>query len=370
MSSPENKWPDHMAPPEKIYIDQEVESSSLALKITDKLPDIPVEILLPDQAISQMSAPSDSLILYLKHYRGKFLRSCPGTSNYRCCSYKIIHIGENCPLNCSYCILQAYFQDRVLKVWANQDDLWTELDQAFSRDKEKLFRVGTGEFTDSLALDHLTQYSSSLISFLSNYPNVCLELKSKVINLSWMHKASCPSQVLPAWSVNSPDIIAREEKGASSLEERLDAARTCARNGSRVCLHFDPIIHYPNWEKGYKKCVEMIFDYLKPESIAYVSLGSFRFMPWLKKIIMNNHPQSTYIYNEFITGLDGKTRLLMPLRLEQFKFIANSLKRGGISRQLYFCMESDTVWKEVLGYTPKDIGGLGNHLNNLTFGSD
>ncbi|MCA1743220.1 MAG: hypothetical protein LC631_04630, partial [Desulfovibrionales bacterium] len=68
MSSPENKWPDHMAPPEKIFIDQEVESSSLALKITDKLPDIPVEILLPDQEISQMSAPSDSLILYLKHY--------------------------------------------------------------------------------------------------------------------------------------------------------------------------------------------------------------------------------------------------------------------------------------------------------------
>lgn len=356
-----------MAIPEKIYIDQEVESSPLAHKVTEKLPGVPVGVFPSDQEISQISSMSDSLILYLKHYKGKFLKSCPGTSKYRCCNYQIIHIGENCPLNCSYCILQAYFQDRILKVWANQDDLWAELDQAFSRDRKKLFRVGTGEFTDSLALDHLTQYSSSLISFLNNYPNVCLELKSKVINLSWMDKASCPSRVLPAWSVNSPDIIAREEKGASSLEERLTAARTCARNGFRVCLHFDPIIHYPGWEQGYKQCVEMIFDYLKPENIAYVSLGSFRFMPWLKKIIINNHPGSTYIYNEFITGLDGKTRLLMPLRIEQFKFIANSLKHGGLFRQLYFCMESDPVWKEVLGYTPKDLGGLGNHLKALTF---
>ncbi|MFW6005692.1 MAG: radical SAM protein, partial [Desulfonatronovibrionaceae bacterium] len=325
----------------KIIMDQEVKDSPMAARIMSRLPGVPAVVLSRDQKPDQIMDSEQETVLYLKHYRGRFLRPCPGTSQYRCCGYQIIHIGENCPLNCSYCILQAYFQDRIIKVWANQNQLWEELDKAFSADRKRLFRVGTGEFTDSLALESLTGYSRDLAGFLAHYPNVCLELKSKTIDLSWMDKVRNNQRILPAWSVNSPEIILEEEKGASSLEERLQAARYCAELGFRVCLHFDPIIHYPGWEKGYSLAAEMILDHLKPENIAYISLGSFRFMPWLKDIISRNHPDSAYIYNEFITGLDGKTRLVLPLRLQQFKHIAHLLTRGGLGPQLYFCMESD-----------------------------
>jgi len=353
--------------PEKIIVDQEAANTPLARKVIRKLPGVPVKTIARGEDSSSFSNQDKTLAIYLKHYRGRFLRPCPATRQYRCCGYQIIHIGENCPLNCSYCILQAYFQDRILKVWANQEDLWTELDRAFIQSKNRLFRTGTGEFTDSLALEYLTGYSADLVEFLGNYPNVCLELKSKIIDLSWIKKVRSPRHVLPAWSVNSPDIVQAEEKGASTLEERLAAARFCADQGFRVCLHFDPIIHYPGWEKGYSRTVEMILDYLRPTNIAYISLGSFRFMPGLKNMIIRNHPGSDYIYNEFITGLDGKTRLLVPLRLEQFRLIAGKLRSAGITRQLYFCMESDLVWKEVLGYTPSDLGGLARHLLNLSF---
>ncbi|WP_051617278.1 SPL family radical SAM protein [Desulfonatronovibrio hydrogenovorans] len=355
------------APFEKIIVDREVHDSPLTRKILQKLPRIPVVLLDPDQTEKESAEPGNSLVIYLKHYKGRFLRPCPGTKHYRCCAYQIIHTGENCPLGCSYCILQAYFQDRVIKVWANQNDLWKELDQTFGRDRGRLFRVGTGEFNDSLALEYLTGYAADLVTFLNDHPNVCLELKSKIIDLTWMKQVKRPDRVLPAWSVNSPEIIAREEHGASCLEDRLQAARKCAQAGFRACLHFDPVIHYPGWEKGYARAVEMIFSYLNPKDIAYISMGSFRFMPALKKIIKDNHPESKYIFNEFITGLDNKSRLVLPLRLEQFRFITGLLRQGGISRQLYFCMESDMVWKQVLGYTPSDLGGLGSHLLKLGF---
>lgn len=354
--------PAHVPLPEKIILDQEAAGTPMAERVIAGLPGVPVEELLPGQDIFGIMTKKNSPVIYLKHYRGRFLRPCPATKRYRCCGYQIIHIGENCPLNCSYCILQAYFQDRILKVWANQEDLKKELDQAFGRDKNRKFRVGTGEFTDSLALEQLTGYSGDLIDFLNDYPEVVLELKSKVIDLTWMQKAASTRGVLPAWSVNSPDIIRAEEHGASTLEQRLGAAKHCADSGFRVCLHFDPIIHYPGWKKGYSLAVEMILDYLKAENIAYISLGSFRFMPGLKDVIIQNHPRSNYIYNEFITGLDGKTRLLLPLRLEQFRHIAQRLKKGGIWEQLYFCMESDLVWQDVLGRTPADIGGLPAYL--------
>lgn len=308
--------------------------------------------------------------LWLKEYKGRFLRGCPGTRHYRCCGYKIAHIGENCPVGCSYCILQAYFQDRVLKVWANRRDLFSELETVLSAPGQRL-RLGTGEFTDSLVLEPLTGCSAALVAFLADYPNAVLELKSKVVDLSWMPAARRTEAVLPAWSMNAPRIVAEQEGVAASLEERLQAARECADAGFRVCLHFDPIIRYPGWENctdGYPATVAMIADYLRPHEVAYISMGSFRFMPQLKAVMEQNHPQARYVYDEFAPGLDGKMRLLRPLRVEQFRTIAGLLQRAGFDDALYFCMESDEVWREVLGRTPRQLGGLASYLMARAFG--
>jgi spore photoproduct lyase len=359
--------PAHLQGISRVVVDAAVADSVVAGRVRERLPHLQMEILPEGQTLSPGLARED--ILYLRNYKGRFLRHCPGTSHYRCCGYQIIHIGENCPLRCSYCILQAYFQDRVLKVWANQDDLWRELDEEFGAHPARRYRVGTGEFTDSLVLETLTGYSRDLVAFLGDHPQVRLELKSKVVDLSWMDAVRDPRQVLPAWSMNAQDIALHEEQGAcASLEERLAAARECAQKGFRVCLHFDPIIHYPGWEEGYARTVEMIFDHLRPTDIAYLSMGSFRHMPDLKRCIGENFPASTYIYGEFITGIDGKQRLLRPLRVEQFRFLAKRLHLGGLDREIYLCMESDEVWQAVLGRTPADLGGLYRHLMDRAFG--
>ncbi len=359
--------PEYLQAIKRVYVDEAVRDTPIAHRVREGLPQIPWKILEPGHNLDTIPGDGDSL--YLKDYKGTFLRFCPGTRYYRCCGYRIIHIGENCPLKCSYCILQAYFQDPVLKVWANQEDLWQELDSAFGRDPHKRFRVGTGEYTDSLVLEPLTGYSRDLVAFLKDYENVCLELKSKVVDLSWMDAVTRTDRVLPAWSLNAPYIASHEEVGQSaSLEERLLAAKTCVQNGFRVCLHFDPIIRFSGWQQGYADIVDMIFDYVRPEDIAYMSLGSFRCMPELKTVIERDFPGSTFIYDEFIPGIDGKQRLLRSLRVEQFQHIVRLLQAKGMDQQLYFCMESDTVWKEVFGYTVKDLGGLSGHLLARAFG--
>jgi spore photoproduct lyase len=352
-------------PIHRIVCDASVEDSPMARRVRERLPDVPLDI--QDDAEPTPGAEPGETLLYLKHYKGAFLRFCPGTRFYHCCGYRIVHIGENCPMSCSYCILQAYFQDKVLKVWANQDDLFTELDKAFGADTSLRYRVGTGEFTDSLALEPITAYGRDLAAFTARYANVVMEFKSKTADISWLPAAD-PRRLLPAWSVNAPAIVAGQEHGAASLEERLQAARTCAEQGFRVCLHFDPILPFAGWEQGYDETVEMIFDHLRPEQIAYVSLGSFRFMPDLKKAVVTGFPQATYIFDEFMPGLDGKMRLVRPKRVAQFRRIAEKLRAGGLDKELYFCMESDEVWQAVLGRRPKDLGGLGRHLMELAFG--
>ncbi|MEF8824264.1 MAG: radical SAM protein [Desulfohalobiaceae bacterium] len=350
-----------------VVVDDEVRSTPVTDRVRTALPDAKWHIRGPNELFPLSAQDRD--VLYLKRYKGRFLRFCPGTSRYRCCGYRILHIGENCPLSCTYCILRAYFQDSVLKVWANQQELMEELDREIGGHPDRLFRVGTGEFTDSLALEPLTGYSRDLVAFLANYDNCCLELKTKTADLSWMTAVRHPERVLPAWSLNAPEVAAREEEGATGLEERLAAARECARSGFRVCLHFDPVLFYPGWEEGYDTAVDMIFDYLRPRDIAYVSLGSFRCMPELARQLTSCGQRRDFLQQEFVTGLDGKLRLLRPLRARQLRRIASRLRSHGLKEQLYLCMESDEVWRDTLGYTPRDLGGLASHLLRRAFPS-
>jgi len=364
--------PSHLRKIAHVFVDESMQDSPIARRVRDRLmgtthENIPWTVIPPDSDRVEFDE-GDAQALYLKEYKGKFLRFCPGTRAYHCCGYRIIHIGENCPMTCSYCILQAYFQDRILKIWANQDALFKELGNGFGADPNTRYRVGTGEFTDSLALEHLTGYSRDLVGFLNDYDNVVLELKSKAVDLSWMQAAKRTDRVLPAWSLNAPIINEQEEFDVSTLKERLEAARTCAEAGFRVCLHFDPVIHYPGWREGYAEIIDMIFDYVKPADIAYMSIGSFRCMPQLTSIIADNFPATKYIYNEFVPGLDGKARLLRPLRVEQFSFMVDRLRSHGMDKQLYFCMESTEVWQEVFGHSPSDFGGLGKRLMAQAFG--
>ena len=73
---------------------------------------------------------------------------------------------------------------------------------------------------------------------------------------------------------------------------------------------------------------------------------------------------------EFTLGADGKKRLLRPLRVRQFRFVAQRLARHGFSRGLYFCMESDEVWREVFGRTTRSLGGLYAHLLDAAYGRE
>jgi len=372
--------PRHLQGIAEVYAEEGIEATpggqTVLQRVAARLPDVPWRVIAPDAQPAVAPGKHEGQerhVLWLKHYRGRFLRFCPGTRHYRCCGYRIGHIGENCPVGCSYCILQAYFQDRVLKVWANWHGLLDELDAELHASPGRRIRMGTGEFTDSLVLEPLTGVSSELVAFLARRPRVCLELKSKVVELSWLERALRPDRVLPAWSMNAPRIVDEQEGLAASLEERLQAARRCADLGFRVCLHFDPVIRYPGWdsvEDGYPAAVAMIAEYLRPQEVAYISMGSFRFMPQLKAAIEAGHPGARYIYDEYFPGLDGKMRLLRPLRVEQYRVLAGALERAGFGQALYFCMESDEVWRAVLGRTPRELGGLGPFLQRRAFGED
>ena len=310
---------------------------------------------------------TDSLgkdILHLLNYKGEFFKPCPGTGNYLCCGYRILNVGANCPMDCSYCILQAYFNKPNIRIFNNLDEqIRVVLDQIDSV-PGRIHRIGTGEFTDSLAVDHLTGWAEMLIPLFSTRKNAVLEFKTKTTNIDGLLKASGRDRIVVSWSLNSTLVSTKEEHGAPSIRKRLEAARTCQREGFVVGFHFDPLVAHPGWKEDYLRTVELLQSMIDPTRVIWISMGAFRFMPALKSVIRKRHPGSRILDGEFIQGLDGKMRYFKPIRMELYNSMSRMLGDRHRDSGLYLCMESDEVWRESLAWSPGSSEALSSYLDS------
>ena len=355
---------------ERIHVEEDCLNDSVTRDILARTGDIPVDIIksnspgLPDFGLYPKSLSRGKRHLLLSRNRGRFLKPCPGTKEYCCCDYQVLNIGMNCPMDCVYCILQAYLNNPWLSFFVNYDDLVKELSEAFAMRPDRFWRIGTGEFTDSLALDRLTGLSRVLVEFMHDKKNGLLELKTKTAVVDNLKGLDHGGRTVVAWSLNSPAIVAKEELRTATLEQRLTAAAQCAAWGYKLAFHFDPIIYHPDWEKGYTDTINRLFSAVPGDSIAWISMGCLRYLPSLKEIAVQRFPNSKFFYEEFIQGLDGKSRYFRTLRVEMYKHLYQELnKRAAADTCIYLCMESDDIWQEVLGFTPQERGGLARMLD-------
>ena len=346
--------------PENLVIEEEVAGSPLVRSILAGLPGIPVQWV--DRLGEERKSETGKALEIVK-FKGRFVKACPGTRAYNCCGYQILNFGNQCSLGCSYCILQAYFPNPNLRLFANIDEMMQELREHLQNSLRAVHRIGTGEFTDSLLLDHLTRLSEILVPFFAKQPNAVLELKTKTSQVDLLEKLDHGGRTIVAWSLNPAEVIAREEGAAASLRERLEAARRCQEWGFRLAFHFDPLLAYPRWKEGYAEVVGRLFSAVDPDGIAWISLGTLRFMPSLKSTIRHQHPLSTILDEEFVPGLDGKLRYFRDLRVEMYSHLKELLLSVHKDLCLYLCMESNDVWREALGFTPADRGGLSAMLD-------
>lgn len=302
--------------------------------------------------------------LFLCANRGQFFKPCPATREYRCCDYQVLNTGANCPIDCAYCILQAYLNTPWLYHYVNIDTLFKELETGLMEKKNSFFRIGTGEFTDSLALDTITGLSKKLVPKFSKYDNAILELKTKSGVVDNLQGLDHGGKSVIAWSLNGQRIVNTYEIRGATLDERLQAASRCAQWGYKLAFHFDPIIDYEGWQQEYSETIQKLYRMVPPEAIVWISLGALRYLPKLKEIGIKRFPQTTIYYNEFIQGLDGKERYFRTNRVKLYRHLYRELKKyAADSTCIYFCMESDEIWHDVMGYIPDEKGGLPQMLD-------
>jgi spore photoproduct lyase len=351
----------------ELFIDENIHDHPQVKSIRSHLP-LPITMVSTSQAVFEHvlggKKPIERAkhILHLTRNKTDFLRKCPGTREYTCCDYKILHIGNFCTMDCSYCILQTYFHPPVLQYFVNHDDLAAQMD-AFTNSVPGISRVGTGEYTDSLIWEPWTDVTPLLISKFAKQKTAILELKTKTVAIERLKSFQHNRKTIVAWSLNTPRIITTEERRTASLKARLRAAARCERWGYPIAFHFDPIVCYPGWESDYRETIQEIFTHVSADNIVWISLGTFRFMPALKAVIQRRFKNSCIVYGEFIRGLDGKMRYFKPLRINIYRKLIAWIREMAPQVCLYFCMEDDEVWEKAMGFMPSDRGGLPKMLD-------
>jgi spore photoproduct lyase len=304
-----------------------------------------------------------SAIVHLNN-KGEFWKPCPGTTQgYLCCGYQIITPATGCGMYCRYCILQAYFPHQCQIVYDNFDDLEREV-QYKLQSSTGVIRFGTGEFGDSLYLEHITGIARKIAALLEPYPNVIVEFKTKSTNIDLLKEIKRPEKVIIGFSMNTPSMIACMEKNTASLDQRLSTAQKCIDMGFNVAFHFDPMFIYDNCEVEYRAVVKAIFNTIKnPEKIAWCSMGCFRSMPALKMLLKKDNNHLPLFSGEMILGNDGKLRYFRPLRVALYQAMADEFESQCQNTVLYLCMESPEVWKQS-GMIKRIPSGLVNYLDS------
>jgi spore photoproduct lyase len=355
--------------PEEIIVEEGSEESPIFRNLTRAFPQVPLTFVERKERPASDSVGSmhrGKSRLWLGRHRGDFLKKCPGSEGQVCCNYFVVNFASNCPLDCSYCYLQDYLADNpALKVFSNVDDLIAESDRLLSRHRKFFFRIGTGEITDSLALEPYIGFCREIVPFFAEQPNCLLELKTKSDRVESLLELDSKGRVVVSWSMNPQKVIDRDERLTASFEERLEAARRCQQAGYKIGFHFDPIIEYPGWEDDYREMVQKTFAVIDPRRIAWLSMGVLRQTPALKRIMRERAPATRLVAGEQVLCPDGKMRYFQPLRVSMYRKMLKWIRSASPTVFVYLCMESREVWEGVFGFAPSCEKELGNQLTNF-----
>ena len=324
-----------------------VEKSALGLPLTSLLEKEGADMTVIDDFFPVEDKKSN---IVLTARKDNFVHACPGTTIYRCCNYHVADIMQGCPFDCAYCILQAYLPHKHIRVSADTGAVREAILGAIKNGKR---RIGTGELSDSLALDNIIPLSKILMPIAAESDNIQFEFKTKsdrVENLLQMK----PINAVVSWSLNPQEIIYKEEPFTASLSRRLSAARACFLHGYKLGFHFDPLIMTENFNDLYAGLIDLLAETVDETSVEFISVSTFRCPPELLHCMRTRKMPSSILKGDFIRALDGKARYFKSVRAEMLRFVVDRIRKHWKKVFIYLCMEHQSLWEKLLFTDPGD----------------
>ena len=334
----------------KIFIEKELLDAPVTQSIIERFPSLPLKLIhRVDDVFGKVKKPylqkRENLSLFIGKKRGTLIKEAPqayGLAGEP--HYYFIH-AYNCVYECEYCYLQGYFNSPDIVLFINHDDIGKKIVETCSLHKKdvdqgKKIWFHAGEFSDSLALSHLTNELPFYFNLFRDLPEAILELRTKSANLKELLKLQPLENVITSFSLSPKDRIKKTDLKTPPLATRLNCLKQLQDKGFPIAIHLDPVIHEDRFEETYENLVESIVAQLGTEKIRYISIGVVRFTSKVFRQVKKNYPESELLAAEFRSSFDGKVRYPRPFRLWLLGKIKDiCLKKGFSEAQIYLCME-------------------------------
>jgi spore photoproduct lyase len=299
-----------------------------------------------------------------KELKGRIFRLCPAASERAvCCNLKVLNIVDNCAMACSYCVLQNHYDEAVVAVPTNLKAKLAEVEL----NPAKRYRIGTGEYSDSLLWGNKNGILQDLCDFARAHPNAILELKTKSANVAWILENEIPANVCCAWSLNPQVIVANEEHKTASLDRRLEAARAVADKGVKVAFHFHPMMYFEGWEEEYRALIARVVATFRPEEVLWISLGCVTLLKGFARDFRLKYKHSKLLQMEIETTPDGKLTYAFAVREKLYRNALDALTPWRDRVFQYLCMEHKPMWDAVMGFAYGSMGEFDDAFNASAF---
>ena len=260
----------------------------------------------------------------------------------RCCKIRTLDAVMQCAFGCSYCSIQAFYNENEIKIVSNLEEKLNNLEIT-----DDVWHIGTGQASDSLLLGDDYGTLSALSSFAEKHPDIVIELKSKSKRDVFSHP--WPKNMVFTWSLNAPTIIEKEEHFTASLIERLEDAEKARDNGNLVGFHIHPMFYFKGWEDEYKYVVDEITSRFSPSDILLIGIGTLTFTKAVIKRLREMGAESKVLEMELVDAA-GKYSYPLDKKEKMFRHIYSSFpKEYKDNIFFYLCMEDPSLWMKCLG---------------------
>lgn len=285
----------------------------------------------------------DQLNLFIAQKKGQKIKLAPDAYGLKGePHYYFVH-AYNCIYECQYCYLQGYFNTPDLVWFVNHEeiiqDMRTCLDQNANSNRVWFH---AGEFSDSLALSHLTKELPVYHHFLESNTQAIMELRTKSVNIRELLKLKPLGNLITSFSLSAPDQAKSYDLKTPSLVLRLKAMQELAQNKYPIAAHFDPLIYHPKLLEELNALIGQMKDFNLLTNLEYISIGVVRFTKEVYREVQKNYPQSSLLQQNFIYPKDGKIRYPKILRQSLLLELKQLLiSHGVLADKIYLCMEEE-----------------------------
>lgn len=246
---------------------------------------------------------------------------------------------NGCAYDCAWCFLQGTF--RFTGKQPRQKDRFRvkEHVSTFLNNGSLPEILNTGELSDSLLSEHSNDpFSKFIIPLFEAQKKHKVLFLTKSTNVDNLLKIDEHRNVIVSFSMNAPAVSKKWEK-APRVEDRIEAARKVSEAGYETRIRIDPMVPVFEWDKHYKKLVDMIFEQFTPERI---TLGSLRGL----QSTINNSKDKTWV--KFLSEKSnwGK-KIDSELRYEMYSMLIDYLKNKYGYTGVALCKETVEMWEKI-----------------------